>query len=182
MEAEVSGFCGVSGCCGDRGRRESHYRRDVDGLRGVACAAVVCYHVAPEMLPSGFAGVDIFFVISGYVVTLSMLSGAPMSPAAFYARRVRRLAPLTIVVVLSTALAISCIVPLVGSGNGAGGNTDQSQYLRGYYHTGLFSLCGGANMQLAFASQDRNGYWGQGKGSSEWNPFTHFWSLGIEEQ
>ena len=79
-------------------RRSSHaYRADVDGLRAVAVLAVVAYHLDHDLLPGGFTGVDIFFVISGFVVTGSLLSRPSPTVgdflAGFYSRRVKRLAP-----------------------------------------------------------------------------------------
>ncbi|MEB3239727.1 MAG: acyltransferase family protein, partial [Cyanobacteriota bacterium] len=66
------------------------YRADLDGLRGLAVLAVVIYHLCPPWLPGGFVGVDVFFVLSGYVVTGVLLAGQP-APAlptllGFYAR------------------------------------------------------------------------------------------------
>ena len=85
----------------------THYRPDVDGLRAVAVIAVVLFHFDESWVPGGFVGVDIFFVISGYVVSGSLLrerhtsSGAFI--AAFYARRVKRLMPALYTVVLATS-------------------------------------------------------------------------------
>ena len=71
------------------------YRPDIDGLRAVAVMAVILFHFDSSWLPGGFIGVDIFFVISGYVVSGSLLREQHATPgaflAAFYARRVKRL-------------------------------------------------------------------------------------------
>lgn len=69
------------------------YRRDIDGLRAVAVLAVLIYHAFPRLLPGGFAGVDIFFVISGFVITRLLLAQPGLRPGQFYARRARRLLP-----------------------------------------------------------------------------------------
>ena len=78
-----------------------NYRNDIDGLRALAVVAVIVYHMNESWLPGGFMGVDIFFVISGYVVTLSLLNKVKKAIAggeeynldilAFYKRRLKRL-------------------------------------------------------------------------------------------
>jgi peptidoglycan/LPS O-acetylase OafA/YrhL len=73
------------------------YRADIDGLRAVAVIAVVLYHAFPSLMPGGFIGVDIFVVISGYLITEIIVSGLDgptgFSFANFYARRIRRISP-----------------------------------------------------------------------------------------
>ena len=80
------------------------YRADVDGLRAVAVVAVVAYHLDSAYMPGGFVGVDVFFVISGYVVAGSLLARPSPSVAdfllAFYVRRVKRLFPALLVMLL----------------------------------------------------------------------------------
>src|SRR3982750_407019 len=81
------------------------YRPDIDGLRAIAVIAVVVYHAFPRLLPGGFIGVDIFFVISGYLITqivVADLDRGTFSFAAFSARRIRRIFPALIVVMLAT--------------------------------------------------------------------------------
>lgn len=91
------------------------YRLDIDGLRCLAVFAVILYHSDHHWIPGGFVGVDIFFVISGYVVAGSLLrKPAPTKCKyfeAFYARRVKRLTPTLAFVVLVTSLAIGLLVP-----------------------------------------------------------------------
>lgn len=79
-----------------REKRESKYRRDIDGLRGVAVSAVVIFHFSKSLLPGGFVGVDVFFVISGFLITniiLSEMRDSTFSFSNFYSRRVKRIFP-----------------------------------------------------------------------------------------
>lgn len=85
-----------------------HYRPAVDGLRGVAVLAVLGFHAFPETVSGGYVGVDVFFVISGFLITTIIarqLMHADFSFADFYWRRVRRLFP-ALVLVLATTLAL----------------------------------------------------------------------------
>ena len=126
------------------------YRPDIDGLRAVAVLSVILFHMDPALLPAGFVGVDIFFVISGFVVSGSLLrqrrrpSGAATGFSsfsdfllAFYGRRAKRLAPALFVTVFATALILAVI---------AGGNQET---VGEYYTTCMFGLMGGANVYLA---------------------------------
>ncbi|MGE6791799.1 acyltransferase family protein [Pseudomonas guineae] len=92
-----------------RNRSESttRYRRDIDGLRAVAVLGVVFFHMNPAWLPGGYAGVDVFFVISGYLISLILLgenSQREFSFQHFYARRIRRLFPALLLVLLSVMI------------------------------------------------------------------------------
>lgn len=72
------------------------YRPDIDGLRAVAIAAVFVFHAKPQLLRGGFIGVDVFFVISGFLIIRLILEGLEtntFSLAGFYARRIRRIFP-----------------------------------------------------------------------------------------
>jgi peptidoglycan/LPS O-acetylase OafA/YrhL len=83
------------------------YRADIDGLRAIAVAAVILFHAFPTVLPGGFVGVDIFFVISGYLITSIIsaeLAETTFSIASFYRRRVRRIFPALIVVLAATLI------------------------------------------------------------------------------
>lgn len=84
------------------------YRADIDGLRAIAVVAVVVFHGFPQLLPGGFTGVDVFFVISGYLITSILaadLQRLRFSYRRFYERRVRRLIPSLLIVVAATYLA-----------------------------------------------------------------------------
>src|SRR3954467_486898 len=81
------------------------YRKDIDGLGGVAVLMVVGFHAFPALAPSGFIGVDVFFVISGFLITgilLDQFDRGDFSLTAFYDRRIRRLFPALALVLVST--------------------------------------------------------------------------------
>lgn len=140
------------------------YRQDIDGLRAFAVLAVIVNHADPTALSSGFLGVDVFFVISGYVIALSLMSNASQPFGGFlrgfYTRRIKRLMP-----GLSLCVALSSVVLLVI-------DPDPATSL----WTGLAGLIGVANIHLYFQQLD---YFATDTG---FNAFTHMWSLGIEEQ
>jgi len=143
---------------------KSSYRPEIDGLRAFAVIAVIINHFNKDLLPSGYLGVDIFFVISGYVIT-SSLSGRESKNfgdflSGFYERRIKRLVPALVVFILVTSILI-CLF-----------NPDPELALK----TGMTSLFGLSNLYLFKQSTD---YFAQ---STELNPFTHTWSLGVEEQ
>jgi peptidoglycan/LPS O-acetylase OafA/YrhL len=140
------------------------YRPEIDGLRAFAVVAVIINHFNKQLLPNGFLGVDIFFVISGYVIT-SSLAGRGASTffefvKGFYARRIKRLLPALALFVLITSVLI-CLF-----------NPEPSMSLA----VGWQSLFGMSNINLYQTATD---YFAP---SSELNPFTHTWSLGVEEQ
>jgi peptidoglycan/LPS O-acetylase OafA/YrhL len=138
------------------------YRADIDGLRAVSILLVIGYHA--RLVPGGFIGVDIFFVISGFLITRIILNEAgagTFSPAEFYARRIRRIFP-ALIVVLAVSWLVGWFVLL----------PDQ------------FSLLGkGITAGVAFVSNlfqlSQAGYFAPNAAD---NPLLHLWSLGIEEQ
>ena len=140
------------------------YRADVDGLRAVAVLAVIASHLPEKFLLSGFLGVDVFFAISGFVVTASLLSQRrtrlPQLYVGFLSRRVKRLLP-----ALTLCVAVTGFVVLA---------TDP--FPRHSIQTGLAALFGFANIVLFYFELD---YFSP---SSLFNAFTHTWSLGVEEQ
>ena len=144
----------------------NRYRPEIDGLRAIAVIAVIINHFNPNALPGGFLGVDIFFVISGFVVT-SSLAGKPDKSwreylLSFYSRRVKRLIPALVFCVVVTSL-LGCLFI----------DADLTQ---SSLRTGLFSLFGGSNWYIL---RQRTDYFGQ---AAELNLFTQTWSLGVEEQ
>lgn len=91
------------------------YLPQIDGMRAIAVLSVILYHFDSNYLPGGFAGVDVFFVISGYVVTLSMMklphSGFIDFLLEFYSRRVRRILPALLLCVLITSFFVALLIP-----------------------------------------------------------------------
>ena len=136
------------------------YRPDIDGLRAVAVLSVVVYHAWPSALPGGFVGVDIFFVISGYLITRILLA-PEFTFTGFYRRRVRRLAPALLLVVATTLLLGAMILP-----------PDGLRRMLGH-------AIGGTLFVANFVSYADAGYFG---GDADLRPFLHLWSLGVEEQ
>ncbi len=142
------------------------FRPDVEGLRAIAILAVVLYHAGVPWTPGGFVGVDIFFVISGFLITGLLLRdrGKPIrqSLATFYARRVRRILPAAVLVLVVTAIASWLILPSVQRES-----------------VGIdVAAAGGFVANIAFALQETDYLQSEGALS----PVLHFWSLGVEEQ
>ena len=84
------------------------YRRDIDGLRAIAVLAVVGYHTFPDIFPGGFVGVDVFFVISGFLISTIVFGGladGSFSFWDFYARRIKRIFPALILMLVVVWLA-----------------------------------------------------------------------------
>jgi peptidoglycan/LPS O-acetylase OafA/YrhL len=140
------------------------YRPDIDGLRAVAVGVVVAYHAFPKFLAGGFIGVDVFFVISGYLITqliLTSLQTGTFSLSEFYQRRVRRIVP-ALLVVMSACCLFGWLLLLPGE-------------LQSLGKSMLWSAPFLANLYFA-----RNG--GYFDKAAELNPLLHLWSLGVEEQ
>ncbi|MEI9851804.1 MAG: acyltransferase family protein [Sphingomonas sp.] len=139
----------------------------VDGLRAVAVLSVILFHLRPAALPGGFTGVDIFFVISGFVVTGSVTGRRFASLremlAWFYARRLMRIMPALIAMLLATVLAAQLFIPDAWLSNTVA-------------QVGRFAFFGLSNIVLA---TDTDSYFSP---LAAYNPFTHTWSLGVEEQ
>jgi len=140
------------------------YRPDIDGLRAVAVLPVLLFHFQIKLFAGGFVGVDIFFVISGYLITqiiLSDLDRGRFSIASFYERRLRRIFPALFTVLAVTTAAV-CLVLLP---------TELEDYAKSLMAaTVSFS-------NLYFWSQ--SGYF---DAPASFKPLLHTWSLGVEEQ
>lgn len=142
------------------------FRRDIHGLRAVAILAVVGYHAAVPHMGGGYVGVDVFFVISGYLITNVLareLEGTGrISFSRFYARRARRILPSAVLVVAATtAVSVMVLSPLREAA---------------VLHDALAAALYVANYRFAFQATD---YLSLGAAPS---PFLHYWSLGVEEQ
>lgn len=145
-------------------RPNENYRRDIDGLRGVAISLVVIYHAFPDWLPGGFIGVDIFFVLSGYLITgiiVRQLHQGRFSLIEFYVRRIRRIFP-SLVVVLTAILIVGWFLFTPAEMDSLG---RQAAY--------------GSIFLSNFSTWRESGYFDT---SSTLKPLLHLWSLGIEEQ
>ena len=140
------------------------YRPDIDGLRAIAVASVVIFHAFPDWLPGGFVGVDIFFVISGFLISgiiLGDLNNERFSFVDFYARRVRRIFP-ALIVVLAACLVLGWFVLL----------TVEYEFL------GLHTVAG-AGFVSNLLLWSEAGYFDV---AASLKPLLHLWSLGVEEQ
>ena len=140
------------------------YRSDIDGLRAVAVLSVVSFHAFPGLLRGGFIGVDVFFVISGFLISTIIfenLERGTFSFAEFYARRIRRIFPaLLLVLIVSYAFGWFALLA--------------DEYRQFGKH-----LAAGAGFLSNFFLWNEAGYFDN---SAETKPLLHLWSLGIEEQ
>lgn len=140
------------------------YRPDIDGLRAIAVLAVLFYHATPTALPGGFLGVDIFFVISGFLITKIIIreySSGVFSVSNFYIRRINRLFPALILV----------IVCALGFGS-------LTLFAKEYEHLGRHAVSA-ILFILNFRLINESGYFDV---ASHAKPLLHLWSLSIEEQ
>ncbi|MGY4396601.1 peptidoglycan/LPS O-acetylase OafA/YrhL [Sphingomonas sp. UYAg733] len=143
------------------------YRPDIDGLRTIAVGSVVAYHAFPALVPGGFVGVDIFFVISGFLITGILVREhertGRINLAEFYARRVRRLLP-ALLAVIATTLALGLwLVPPAGE-------------LQSLAQSALATLFFASNI---FFTLQPSGYFAA---AAETYPLLHTWTLAVEEQ
>ncbi len=140
------------------------YRPDIDGLRAIAVLAVVAFHAFPSWVKGGFIGVDVFFVISGYLISTILfenLDRGIFSFSQFYARRIKRIFPALILVLIS-CFAFGWFVLLA----------DEFKQLNKH-------IASGASFISNFVLWNEAGYFDN---SAETKPLLHLWSLGIEEQ
>lgn len=140
------------------------YRPDIDGLRALAILPVMLFHAFPALMPGGFVGVDIFFVISGYLISaiiFKSLRKGGFSFSEFYIRRAKRiLPPLVFMIVIVLIVGWSILLPVE------------------YAELGKHAMAGlgfVANIVLWLET----GYFDN---AAELKPLLHLWSLGVEEQ
>lgn len=151
----------------NRGAADSHvtaYRPDVDGLRAIAVIAVIVFHLSKAALPGGYFGVDMFFVLSGFLITSIIwreIALGDFSIARFYDRRIRRIVPALLLVLLVTTVAATLVLlpmDLIGFGKSLLATIGFAANIYFWRDTDYFS-------RLA-----------------EEKPLLHMWSLGVEEQ
>lgn len=142
------------------------FRPDVEGLRAVAVMLVLLDHAGVARLSGGYIGVDVFFVLSGFLITGLLLKEYELkrsiSIVGFYARRARRILPAGMLVLASTVLASTVLI----GGTSAGRTTEDAQW------ASLFA----SNFRFIQQGTD---YWASDLPQS---PLQHYWSLSIEEQ
>lgn len=143
---------------------EIKYQPEIDGIRAIAVISVLLYHLEYKFIPGGFVGVDVFFVISGFLITRILrrdMQNSQFSFARFYLRRIRRLAPALIAVVAVTFIVASFYL-----------TPSHMQRFSGAVVASLLSV---SNFFFWFES----GYF---DASAELKPLLHTWSLSVEEQ
>ena len=140
------------------------YRPEIDGLRALAVLSVIFFHAGIEVFQGGFVGVDVFFVVSGYLITTIILKDiekGKFSLTYFYQRRCRRILPaLLVTIILSFPIALILLPP---------------NDLQNFSKSVISSLSFWSNFQ--FSSE--TGYFAT---PGEYKPLLHTWSLSIEEQ
>jgi peptidoglycan/LPS O-acetylase OafA/YrhL len=140
------------------------HRRDIDGLRAVAVLAIVAYHAAPTWFPGGFVGVDVFFVISGFLITRIIVGerdAGRFSFTRFYLRRARRIVPAYVAVTAAVAALAAWIMLPLWLLRFGGALAASGLFLTNIYFTQGF------------------GYFWPG---AQQSPLLHLWSMGVEEQ
>lgn len=151
---------------GDVASWSGAFRPDVEGLRGLAVLPVLLYHAAVPGWSGGYVGVDVFFVLSGYLITGLLLrelaATGGISLAGFYARRSRRILPAAALVILATVVASAFLLPPIR--------------VPGIAVDGLWAALFSANIHFALQATD---YFQAELAPS---PLVHYWSLGVEEQ
>jgi peptidoglycan/LPS O-acetylase OafA/YrhL len=148
------------------GPGEGAFRPDVEGLRAVAVLAVVLFHAGVPGVPGGFVGVDVFFVISGFLITgmlwREVSATGTVRLGRFYAARARRLLPAGVLVIVATGAAAAWLLPPLQARTVLGDGVASALYV--------------ANYRLAVRGTDYLAADGPP------SPFQHYWSLGVEEQ
>ncbi len=145
--------------------RKEHFRPDIEGLRAVAVIAVLLFHVGLPAAAGGFIGVDVFYVISGFLITGLLLregqATGKVDLLAFYARRMRRLLPAALVVIVVTLAASALVLSPLRLPEVAGDAAASALYV--------------ANFRFAIEATDYLSLVAP-------SPLLHYWSLGVEEQ
>lgn len=148
-----------------RRQRRNRFRGDIEGLRAVAVLLVVAFHAGVGVVRGGFVGVDVFFVLSGFLITGLLVDEVArtgtISLGDFYARRIRRLLPLSTLVLAATAVATVLLVPPIDRKGIAGDLAGAALW--------------GANWRFAAEST-------QYMADTDKSPVLHYWSLSVEEQ
>ncbi|MBZ5735508.1 acyltransferase [Nocardioides sp. TRM66260-LWL] len=146
--------------------RNDRFRPDIQGMRAIACLLVLLYHAGLSVLPGGFVGVDVFFVISGFVITGQLLKEGDrtgtVSLLGFYARRAKRLLPAAGLVLVSTAVLVWAFVPKIRWETTGGDIVASSLYFVNWHL---------AARQVDYLAEDEPP-----------SVVQHFWSLSVEEQ
>jgi peptidoglycan/LPS O-acetylase OafA/YrhL len=143
---------------------DNRYRSDIDGLRAIAVLFVIAFHSFPNFLKGGFIGVDIFFVISGYLISLKIyddLDKKTFNLNAFYKRRIIRIFPALILVLVTSAIIGWYVL-----------------FFDEYKQFGKHAAAGAGFMSNIVYSME-NGYF---ENAVDTKPLLHLWSLGVEEQ
>ncbi|SDQ66718.1 SGNH hydrolase domain-containing protein [Quadrisphaera sp. DSM 44207] len=150
----------------DRRHGPGHFRADVQGLRAVAVILVILYHSGVPRVTGGYVGVDVFFVISGFLITgqlvREMRGTGRIDLLSFYGRRARRLLPPAALVLLTTVVAFRLWGPML--------------QIEGVALDALFAAVYALNYRLAVQGVDYQ------RAAGPESPLQHFWSLAVEEQ
>jgi len=145
---------------------EKNYRPEIDGLRAIAVLSVIVFHAFPLFLPGGYLGVDVFFVLSGFLITMIMnadLDHESFILSEFYIRRIKRILPGLLIVLFSVILA-ACFLLM---------STEFFNLSKHLLAASTFSS------NYIYLKEEEGGYFAI---SSELKPLLHLWSLGVEEQ
>lgn len=152
----------------EKNHYHGRYIPGIDGLRAIAVLSVILFHLDASLLPGGFTGVDVFFVISGYVISRSLAKSKTPSFRVFvldfYKRRVLRIMPALVICLILTSIFATLFIP-----HGFW-LSDQNQW------TGLLAFLGISNFYLV---SHADGYF---SARTTFNPYVHTWSLAVEEQ
>jgi peptidoglycan/LPS O-acetylase OafA/YrhL len=162
----TSGGAGTDALPQDAAAPRLHYRPQLDGLRAVAVYLVVAYHAGLHAFSGGFVGVDVFFVLSGYLVTALLLrdirATGRIDLRRFYARRFRRLLPAAFVTLIVTAIVYTAVAAPADVNSALGGFRSAFLYVANWHFIRQSNDYFAANVNT--------------------NPVVHFWSLAVEEQ